>query len=49
MIPPLFMAESKEELKSLLMKVKVSLSVMYDSLWSHGLFSLPGSSLHGIL
>ena len=27
----------------------VSCSVMSNSLWSHGLYSLPGSSVHGIL
>ena len=40
------MAESKEELKSLLMKVKCC-SVMSDSLWPHDC-SLPGTSLQGI-
>ena len=31
------MAESEEELKSLLVKVKWSRSVVSDSLWPHGL------------
>ena len=29
-------------------KRKWSLSVVLDSLWPHGLYSLPGSSIHGI-
>ena len=41
---------SKEELTyNLIVSVCVSLSVMSDSLRPHGLYSPPGSSVHGIL